>query len=275
MPLLLALTSSLIWGSADFVGGLLSRTRPAYAVVAGSQVLGLLAVGLVAVATQAWTAPLGWLPWSVAAGLCGSAGLLCFYAALGSGVMGVVSAIAALGALVPVLVGVGLGDRPSGLAVGGIALAVAGAVAASGPELSGAAPARPVLLAAAAGVGFGLALTFIERGSRDSAVMTLTGMRSVSVLLFVVAALAWRTTGGLVVRDLPALAVVGVGDVSANLLFALASQRGLLSVTGVLGSLYPVVTVVLARVVLGERLLRLQQVGVVATLTGVVLVTLG
>ena len=243
MPLLLALTSSLIWGSADFVGGLLSRTRPAYAVVAGSQVLGLLAVGLVAVATHAWTAPTGWAPWSVAAGLCGSAGLLCFYAALGSGVMGVVSAIAALGALVPVLVGTALGDRPTGLAVGGIALAVAGAVAASGPELSGAAPPRPVLLAAAAGVGFGLALTFIERGSRYS--------------------------------DLPALALVGIGDVSANLLFALASQRGLLSVTGVLGSLYPVVTVVLARVLLKERLLRLQQVGVVGALLGVVLVTLG
>lgn len=275
MSLLLALLSSLIWGSADFVGGLLSRSRPAYAVVAGSQVLGLLAVGAVAVATHAWSAPLGWLPWSVAAGLCGTAGLLCFYAALGSGVMGVVSAIAALGALVPVLVGVTLGDRPTGLAVGGIALAVAGAVAASGPELSGAAPPRPVILAAAAGIGFGLALTFIERGSRDSAVMTLTGMRSVSVVLFAVAALTLRTTGGLVVRDLPALALVGVGDVGANLLFALASQRGLLSVTGTLGSLYPVVTVVLARVVLGERLLRLQQAGVVAALVGVVLVTLG
>ena len=105
--------------------------------------------------------------------------------------------------------------------------------------------------------------------------MTLTGMRSVSVALFVVAALALRSTGGLVVRDLPALAVVGVGDVSANLLFALASQRGLLSVTGVLGSLYPVVTVLLARVVLNERLLRLQLVGVVGALLGVVLVTLG
>lgn len=275
MSVLLAVLSSLTWGSADFLGGLLSRRRPAYAVVAGSQGCGLIAAVVVAVATRAWTAPGGWAPWAVAAGLCGSAGLLCFYAALGSGVMGVVSAVAALGALVPVLMGVLLGDRPSLLALFGIALAVAGAVAASGPELSGGAPARPVALAAAAGLGFGLALTFIERGSQYSVVMTLTGMRAVSVSLFVLAALALRSIGGLGARDLPMLAAVGIGDVGANLMFAVASQRGLLSVTGALGSLYPVVTVVLARVVLKERLLRVQQLGVAAALGGVVLVTVG
>ncbi len=275
MSLLLALLSSLAWGSVDFLGGLLSRRRPAAAVVAGSQVCGLVAILVVAVATRAWTAPNGWLPWAVAAGLCGTAGLLCFYAALGSGVMGVVASVAALGALVPVVVGVLLGDRPSSLAVAGIVLAIAGGVAASGPELSGAGPARPVVLAAAAGVGFGLALTFIGRGSQYSVVMTLTGMRVVSVTLFVVAAALLRTAGGLVVRDAPALVLIGVGDVGANLLFALASQRGLLSVTGALGSLYPVVTVVLARVVLHERLLRVQQAGVAAALGGVLLVTLG
>lgn len=275
MSVLLAVLSSLTWGSADFLGGLLSRRRPAYAVVAGSQGCGLIAAVVVAVATRAWTAPGGWAPWAVAAGLCGSAGLLCFYAALGSGVMGVVSAVAALGALVPVLIGVLLGDRPSLLALFGIALAVAGAVAASGPELSSGAPARPVALAAAAGLGFGLALTFIERGSQYSVVMTLTGMRAVSVSLFVLAALALRSIGGLGARDLPMLAAVGIGDVGANLMFAVASQRGLLSVTGALGSLYPVVTVVLARVVLKERLLRVQQLGVAAALGGVVLVTVG
>ena len=91
----------------------------------------------------------------MAAGLCGSAGLLCFYAALGSGVMGVVSAIAALGALVPVLVGVGLGDRPGGLAVGGIALAVAGPLGAFIPKawrpVQAAVVAQALLRAVAAG----------------------------------------------------------------------------------------------------------------------------
>ncbi len=275
MAVLLAVLSSLLWGSADFVGGVLSRRRPAYAVVAASQALGLVAVSVVAVVTRAWTAPGGWLPWALAAGVAGTAGLVCFYAGLASGTMGVVSSIAALGALVPVLVGLLQGDRPSTLAFGGIALAVLGAVAASGPELHSGSPARPVVLAAAAGVFFGFALVFIERGARDSVVMTLTGMRAISVLVFLVAALALRSVGGLVVRDVPGLLVVGLGDVGANLLFAIASQRGLLSVIGALGSLYPVVTVLLARFLLHERLRLVQQAGVVAALGGVVLVSVG
>ena len=275
MSVVLALVSSVLWGGADFLGGLYSRRRPAYAVVAGSQACGLLTIGVVAVATSAWQGPLGWLPWAVGSGVAGSAGLVCFYAALASGTMGVVSPIAALGAVVPLLVGVLAGESPSTLAVLGIVLALAGAVAASGPELQGGAGARPVLLAALAGVGFGVALTLIARGSRVDAVMTLTGMRLTSVLAFSVVALALRTFGGLTVRDVPALAAIGVGDVGANLLFALATQRGFLSVTSVLGSLYPVVTVLLARAVLHERLRPVQQVGVTGALVGVVLVSMG
>jgi drug/metabolite transporter (DMT)-like permease len=213
--------------------------------------------------------------WSVLAGLVGAAGLVSFYTALGCGTMGVVSPIAALGAIVPVLLGLAQGESPSGLVVAGLVLALLGVVTASGPELEGGAGARPVLLAAVAGACFGAALVFIERGAQTNAVMTLTGMRLTSVGLFVVAGLALRTNGGLAPRDLPALAVVGMADVGANLLFAIATQRGLLSVTAVLGSLYPVVTVLLARFVLHERLRVVQQVGVVAALTGVVLVSAG
>jgi drug/metabolite transporter (DMT)-like permease len=273
VAVLLAVLSSLTWGTADFLGGLLSRRRAAAAVVAGSQACGLAAVAAFAVATSAWRAPDGWLPWAIAAGLAGTVGLVSFYAALGSGTMGVVSSIAALGALIPVVIGIAMGDRPSALAFAGMGLAVLGAVAASGPELQAGAPARPLLLAAIAGVCFGLALFFIERGAQYSAVLTLTGMRGTSVGIFLLAALALRTTGGLVVRDVPALAVVGVGDVGANLMFAFASQRGMLSVTGALGSLYPVVTVLLARLILREQLRPVQQGGVVAALTGVVLVS--
>ncbi len=275
VAVLLALLSSLMWGASDFGGGLLSRRLPAYAVVAASQAVGLITVGVVAVVTGAYDDPTGWLPWAVGAGLAGATGLLCFYTALGSGTMGVVSSIAALGAIVPVLVGVVLGDRPSTLGIAGIALAVAGAFGASGPELRSGSSARPVLLAAVAGVAFGAALTFIERGSRYSAVMTLTGMRLTSVVLFVLAAIGLRNLGGLRPRDLPSIALVGIGDVAANLTFALASQRGMLSVTGAVGSLYPVVTALLARVVLDERLRRVQQVGVAAAVAGVVLVSVG
>ncbi len=273
MAVLLAVASSLLWGASDFGGGLLSRRLPAYAVVAGSQAVGLLTVGVGVLVTGAYADPGGWLPWAVAAGLSGAAGLLCFYAALGSGSMGVVASVAALGGLVPVVAGVALGDRPSALAVAGIVLALVGAVGASGPELRGGASTRPVLLAGVAAVAFGAALTFIERGARYSSLMTLTGMRLTSVVLFVLAAVALRSVGGLRPRDLPAVAAVGIGDVAANLTFAAASQRGMLSVVGAAGSLYPVVTALLARFVLDERLRRVQVLGVAAAVAGVVLVS--
>jgi hypothetical protein len=142
----------------------------------------------------------------VLAGLVGASGLIAFYAALASGTMGVVSPIAALGAVVPVLLGLLRGETPSALVLAGLVLALLGVVTASGPELSGGAGARPVALASLAGVCFGLALIFIERGAQTNAVMTMTGMRATSVTLFFVAALALRTTGGLSVRDVAPLA---------------------------------------------------------------------
>jgi drug/metabolite transporter (DMT)-like permease len=271
----LALSSSVMWGGSDFLGGLLSRTRHAHAVVAGSQACGLLAVALVALSTEAWHGSTAWVVWAALAGVVGAVGLVCFYSELGCGTMGVVSPIVALGVVVPVLLGISQGETPDTLVVLGLVLALLGVITASGPELEGRAGAKPVLLAAVAGVCFGAALVFIERGAQTNALMTLTGMRVTSVGLFLLAALGMRTTGGLRPRDLGPLAVVGVADVGANLLFAIATQRGLLSVTAVLGSLYPVVTVLLARLVLQERLRLVQQVGVVAALTGVVLLSAG
>jgi drug/metabolite transporter (DMT)-like permease len=275
VAVLLALVSSLMWGSADFLGGLRSRTLPAFAVVAGSQALGLVFIAVVAVVSGAGHGSASWVGWAVASGVVGTSALVSFYAALGSGTMGVVSPIAALGTVVPVLIGVLAGERPTRVTLAGLVLALVGAVAASGPELRGGAGTRPVVLAALAGVGFGLALVCIERGSRSDAVMTLTGMRATSVAVFLVVAVALRSVGGLTVRDVPSLALVGVGDVGANLTFALASQRGFLSITAVLGSLYPVVTVILARLLLHERLTRVQLLGVGAALAGVALIALG
>jgi len=139
---------------------------------------------------------------------------------------------------------------------------------ASGPELSGGASARPVVLAAVAGAGFGLVLLLIHLGARSSVLHTLWGMRLTSVLAFAVAALALRTVGGVRQPDLPVLAVIGVADATANALFGIASSSGLVSLAAVLGSLYPVVTVAWARVVLHERLSRLQLVGVGLTAVG-------
>ena len=162
------------------------------------------------------------------------------------------------------------GEKPTAMAWVGMAVAVAGAALASGPELSGALPARPVVLAALAAVCFGTALFCIDRGARFAVLETLWTMRLTSVALFLLAGLVARSAGGTRVHDLPVLAIIGLGDVSANALFAVSSSRGMVSVASVLGSLYPVATVFWARLILGERLRRIQAIGVGLTLLGVV-----
>ena len=275
----LALLSSGLWGTADFAGGVVSRRLPPVAVVAWSQAAGLVGVSIAVLATGAWQGSTAWLGWALLAGASGASALVAFYAALASGTMGVVSPIAALGAVVPVGVGVATGERPTMLQVAGIAVALCGAALASGPDLSASreapARARPVVLAVLAAVGFGVALVAIGRGSESSTLMTLVGMRATSVAAFAVAAVVLRTVGGVQPRDLAVLGCVGLADAGANLAFGVASTLGLLSVTAVLGSLYPVMTVLLARIVLHERLSRVQQVGVAAALSGVVLLSAG
>lgn len=280
MSVVLALLSSLVWGASDFLGGTLTRRYAVALVVATSQLAGLVAVSLVAIGAGSLDDPTGYVPWAVLAGLSGMTGLLCFYAALATGTMGVVSPIAALGVVVPVLVGLARGERPAAVQLVGIVVAVAGVVLASGPELSGRAGVRPVVLAAVSALGFGVALLAIAEGARSSTVMTLVTMRVTSVSLLTTAllvVLVRRRTGRPPVRraDAALLVLTGVGDVGANLAFGLASTRGLVSVVAVLGSLYPVVTVLLARVVHGERLGRAQTLGVAGALTGVAMIAAG
>jgi drug/metabolite transporter (DMT)-like permease len=274
VPVALALLSSVLWGTSDFLGGTATRRMPALAVVALSQLTALLL--LVPVVLLLGSAPLH--PWQgVLAGLVGSVALGAFYAALASGTMGVVAPIAATGALVPVVVGLVRGDQPSALQVAGIVVALAGVVLASGPELSGSAPVRPLLLAVVAAVGFGTVIVLIADGSKGepgAVVVTLLLMRSASVAALGPLVLARGAARG-TLRHLPLVAAVGVGDVAANACFAFSTRGGLLSVVAVLASLYPVVTVVLARQVHGERLLPVQLAGAAATLAGVVLLSAG
>ena len=271
---LLALASSACWGTSDFFAGLFSRRRPAVAVVGWTQSLAFLVL-CVAVAVRwdhvTWT---GWPAWSVAAGATGITGLLCFYTALSTGTMGVVAPIAALGVAVPVLLGVAGGEEPSPWTWVGILVAIVGVTLASGPELSGDVSVRPVVLAGVAAVAFGLCLFCIDRGARTSTLMTLWGMRLTSLVVFVTVALVVRSVGGVVAREVPVLLVIGCGDMLANILFGVASSRGQVSVASVLASLYPVVTILLARLVLKERLRRIQQVGAVLSLLGAAVIAL-
>ncbi|MEO8557143.1 MAG: DMT family transporter [Actinomycetota bacterium] len=269
---LIALLSSAAWGTSDFFAGLKARSMAPTAVVAVTQAFALVALSIILLVRHQGLAPEfsgNGAVWAAVAGAAGAAGLVCFYTALASGTMGVVAPISSLGALVPVLLGLLTGEHPSVTAWVGMGLAVTGAALASGPELAGAVPPRPVILAAAAAGFFGIALFSLDRGARYALLETLWGMRLTSVALFLVAGLVARSVGGTRVRDLPVLAVIGLGDVTANGLFAFASSRGMVSVASVLGSLYPVATLFWARLLLGERLRRVQGIGVALTLVGV------
>jgi len=204
--------------------------------------------------------------------MAGALGLLSFYAALSTGTMGVVAPIAAVGAAIPVLLGVLTGEQPSPVAWAGIAVALLGVILASGPELQQGLGARPVLLAAVAAIGFGVALFALDRGARISLVHTLWGMRLTSGVGFLALAVVARSLGGVTVRQVPILVAVGTSDLLANALFGMASSSGLVSIAAVLGSLYPVVTIVLARYVLHERLRPVQVLGSALAMAGVVLI---
>jgi drug/metabolite transporter (DMT)-like permease len=279
---LLALLSSLLWGTADFLGGTLTRRLPAVVVVLASQAVALVClVPLVLLAGSELGPVLGA---GAAAGVAGPLALLAFYRALALGTMGVVAPVAALGVAVPVVAGLVQGEEPTAAQLAGIAVATVGVVLACGPELSGAGRggALPLVLALLAALGFGAVFVLLAEGASDGGpaevVGTLLVMRATSVVLLGVGVLVTlrRLAGGRPARaDLPLLAVVGVFDVAANGTFALATQSGLVSVSAVLASLYPVVTAVLAWRLHGERLTRLQVGGVALAMAGVVLLAAG
>jgi len=193
--------------------------------------------------------------------------------------MSVVAPISATAAAVPVLVGLAEGERPSGLQIAGMAAALAGVILASREpiEEGGPPPNRAAIgLALVAAAGFGTFFVGIDRASADADVAGVIAIsRSSSLALLVVAALVVRPALPRDGASLAALGMIGVLDLGANGLYALATQEGLLSVVSVLGSLYPAVTVVLARVVLAERVARVQEVGVVLALAGVVAISAG
>jgi drug/metabolite transporter (DMT)-like permease len=273
---LLALLSSALWGTSDFTGGTLSRRISALTVAVVSEAIGLVGVLVAAVITGAFTASTGYVGWGLLGAVAGSAGIIAFYRALATGTMGVIAPIAATGVIVPVLFGVGQGDRPSPLQDAGILVAIIGVILASGPEIQrggGRAAAKPLWLAGLAAFGFGIVFVSLAHGARSSTLMTLVVMRSAAVVMMLV--IAWTTSSSqlrFAATDLPLLTVVGAFDVGANLTFSYASRHGLLSVVSVLSSLYPAVTVVLARTVHHERLRRVQLLGVVAAMGGVVLI---
>lgn len=278
MATLLALLSSALWGTADYHGGKLSKSHPAIAVLGVTQAIGLIfGLGL-AVITGDFSAaafgPDGYFIPGALAGILGYLGLICLYAGLSTGRMGVVSPISGLSALIPVAYAFFVkGDRLSIILTIGAALAVVGAFLASGPEISQGLPLKPLFLALGAAGGFGTALTFMAIGSEGSALMTMVMMRTTTLFVSIGIFAKYKTLGGLTFKHSPVLIFIGVADFLANLLLGVATTKGNLTLAMVLGALYPIFTALLAFQFLHERLHKVQYIGVAAAVAGVAIIS--
>nr|WP_202526820.1 EamA family transporter [Streptomyces sp. SID486] len=279
------MTTSLLWGLADFGGGLLTRRIPALTVVVVSQSIAAVVLGAIVFATGGWSEAGPRLWFAFAAGLAGPVALLSFYKALALGPMGVVSPLATLSVAVPVGVGLVLGERPGLLQAAGIAVAVTGVVLAGGPQLRGAAvQRRAILLTLVAALGFGTVFALITEASTDvtGLFLALFAQRLTNVAVGGAALAVSVRRGGAAVpgggfpwSSVPALAFVGLADVAANGTYAIAARSGPVTVAAVLASLYPVVTTLAARGVLSERLRAVQTAGAGLALLGTLLLATG
>jgi drug/metabolite transporter (DMT)-like permease len=282
-PLGLALLSALTWGSADFVGGVMSKRLATATVMVVSQGAGLVLTAGLVVALGEPPPETRFLVYGALGGLAGAVGLASLYKGLAVGRMSIVAPTAALSGAVPVIVGFAQGERPAALQLVGMAVAGAGVLlAVRTPEPSGevasedASTVRGIGYALTAALFLGLLVTSLDAAGEASPFWASLMVRVVSVPLFIVAVVltarhSRRPTG----REAGILAGVGVLDNGANVMFAFAAREGLLTLVSVLGSLYPVATVLLARWFLQERMARWQLVGVAAAFTGVALIAVG
>ena len=268
MGALLALGSSLSWGVADFLGGVSARRAGPIQVLLISYPAGAIVLTLMARFLINGSYSLGVLWWGVAAGFIGSAAIGLLYVALARGPMGIVSPITAVMAgAVPVLVGVFRGESLSagaliGIAVAGVAVVLVSREKAEQSKVK----ASTILIALAGGIAIGFYLSAIGMAPKDSGVWAAVTGRWVSTLVMIGVFLFFGSPIGIRVFPWALVIISGVIDAIANGVFQLASQHGLLSIVAVVGSLYPVATVVLAWVILKERLSKVQLIGVALAL---------
>ncbi len=277
MAILLALGAAITYGASDFTGGLLSKTVRVFVVLLVSQIIGsVLLVAALPFIDGVYSSTA--ITWGLAAGVAATVGASLLYRGLAIGRMSVVAPVTGvLAAVVPVAYGLATGERPGVLALAGSALAIAAVVIVTrapgaGNEGGG---QRGIVEAIGAGAGFGFFFILLERSPEDSGLWPLVGTR-ISMLVLTVAVLAVTRTRIEIPRAvMPTLLLLAVLNTSSDLLFLLATREGLLSVVAVLASLYPASTIVLARVVLHERMAGLQPVGLGVAGVSVVLIALG
>src|SRR5437870_8106746 len=250
MAIVLALGASLTWGLADFFGPLKGRTLGALRVLFYVQLGGLVVIALIVAVRGKGPAESG-VFLAVPAAISGTLGLYAYYRGAAAGAMSVVAPIAGLSAVVPVIVVIVSGARPSAWQLAGIAAALLGVFLASRePGRAGPTLAAGVGLALLAAIGFGGYFPFMHAAGNADYWWASLLFRIVSTSIVVAAGATRRPSLAVEPLQVPLLALIGVGDMVGNLLFAAASSSGLVSITAVLASLYPIVTVVLARLLL-------------------------
>jgi drug/metabolite transporter (DMT)-like permease len=274
----LGLAASVSWGISDFIGGLQTRRFSALSVLLVSQPVGLVLAFGVALAIGGDPLSRADFMLGAAAGGAVVVALAVFYRAMALGSMSVVTTIGALGIVVPVTVGLAGGEQPAGLQALGAAIAIPAVVLVArdpDPEWR-AANRRSVGLAALAALGFGVFLTLIDEVAESDPAWTVAAIRVGGVTLLGIAALYARPrlpdARG---RVLAALLAIGVFDVLASLLYAVATTQAILPLVAVAGSMYAAVTVLLARFVLGERLALSQRIAFGFAILGVALIAAG
>ena len=277
VAILLAGLSALLYGAADFCGGLAARKSPLFAVLVFSQGIGLVVAVAASAVLGVSLPPVRDLAWGALAGLCGAVGVATLYSALATTIVAVASPVAAvIGAAIPMLLGVATGDRPAILSWVGIALAIPAIVLlTAGPvEKGGGGKLRKaVWLGIVAGVSFGLFFSAISRTSAGSGLWPLVSARITVVSLVLLFALFTRRSLRVSASNLPMVFLAGLLDMGANIAFLLASRSGMLTIVAVIDSLYPGPTVLLAWLVLRERMSRLRVAGLVLALAGVALIS--
>lgn len=266
------LLASLSWGASDFSGGLSARRVHVFGVITVSYAVWLALLVALALARSEPIPKGSDLVWGAAAGLAGVTGLTAQYRALAVGRMGIVAPVAAvLGTSIPVLFAAISEGLPGAGQLAGFALAIAGVWIIARPEVSGGRP-DGLGLAVLAGLGFGAFFILIDQVSEGAVFWPLVAARGMSfvvlALIVMASSVAWRPDRS----ALPLVIVAGVLDVGGNTFFLLAAQAGRLDVASVMSSLYPMVTVLLARLVLQEHVTRLQTAGIAAAVAAIPLI---
>jgi drug/metabolite transporter (DMT)-like permease len=270
----LALAAAASWGVGDFFGGLKSRSLNPVAILIVAQPIGLTLLAIW-VAVRGQGPPGSSVLWACLAAVLGTTGLIAFYKGMAAGALSIVAPIAGAGAAIPVIWGLAHGDHLSGYQELGFAAALMGVVLASFER-------RPEAARLAAGVGwaviamlaFGAYYIPMHEASHGDFLWAAFVFRLTSTTLIAAAWLVLRPPSARR-ADLPVLASIGILDTGGNVFFAAASAKGLVSVVSILASLYPVVTVLLARAVLHERVHRSQELGIALALAGIVLISAG